>query len=262
MHPELFTLAGVTITSFQLFLFLAIVSAHFAVYWAAERLGVEERTIRLTAVAALVGGVVGSQAMTGLVYWLSLDQSYAALQSGLGAMSDTGLFVFAEILIAATAWFLGKSPLRTLDTWAFAAAIGSPVGRIGCLLAGCCFGQPTTMPWGFYYPHNHKGMVAAAGLAIHPTPLYMSLGVFSVWLLLRSMIRRKTPPGSILITAWLGYATVRFSVEFFRADPTRGLWVGETLTTYQLIVATAALLHLLLVPMVLRSGRDEGQART
>ncbi|MFT4572446.1 MAG: phosphatidylglycerol:prolipoprotein diacylglycerol transferase [Hyphomicrobiaceae bacterium] len=246
MHPHLFTLGSVSVSSYEFFLFLALVAVHFAVYWAADRLGIEDRTVKLTALGALVGGVVGAKAMTGLVYWVSLDQSAEALQRGLGAMSDTGLFVFAEILIGLAAWMLSKDPLRVLDVWAFAAVIGSPIGRLGCLMAGCCYGQATTMPWGLTYPHTHHGAIAARGLPLHPTPLYMAAGVFCVWLLLRAMIQRRTPPGSILITAWLGYATVRFSVEFFRADLSRGAWFGDTLTTYQLIVATAAVLHLLL----------------
>lgn len=246
MHPELFNIGGVLVSSYQFFLLLALVAAHFAVYWAAGRLGIDDRTIKLTAVAALLGGVIGSQAMTGIVYWLSLDQSADALRKGLGAMSDTGLFVFGEILIGVAAWLLSKDPLRTLDAWAFAAAIGSPVGRIGCLMAGCCYGQATTMPWGLTYPHTHHGAIAAGGLPLHPTPLYMALGVFLVWLGLRWMIQQRTRPGSILIAAWVGYATVRFSVEFFRADLSRGAWFGGTLTTYQLIVGIAVAAHLAL----------------
>jgi prolipoprotein diacylglyceryltransferase len=83
-------------------------------------------------------------------------------------------------------------------------------------------------------------------MALHPTPVYMSLGVGAVWLGLLWLIRRQAKPGRVLLAAWAGYACVRFTVEFFRADIARGAWFGGTLTTYQLIVASALLLHVLL----------------
>jgi phosphatidylglycerol:prolipoprotein diacylglycerol transferase len=246
LQPILFSIAGFPILSFQFFIVLGVAAAYVAVNWAAGRRGVSEKTILLTALAAVLAGGIGTHLMTAFVYWVSLDHSAAALKRGFDAMSDTGVFVFAEIAIAGVAWRLKQNAWVVLDVWAVAAAIGSPIGRIGCLLAGCCYGQPTTMPWGLQYPSDHAGTIAAHGLALHPTPLYMSLGVFALWLGLVWLIRRQAKPGRVLLAAWGGYAAVRFTVEFFRADTARGAWFGGTLTTYQLIVASAFILHALL----------------
>ncbi|MBC7545401.1 MAG: prolipoprotein diacylglyceryl transferase [Candidatus Sericytochromatia bacterium] len=243
MHPILFTLGNHPVTGFLFFLLLGVLGAYGAVNWAASRRGLDPKLIPWMVGATLVGGGAGTHLMSGLVYWSSLDQSSAAFRDGLSGMTDTGVFVFAEIALVLLAWRLKARPLAMLDAAAFAAATGSPIGRIGCLLAGCCYGQPTTMPWGFQYPPDHAGTLAAHGLALHPTPLYMSLGVGALWLVLLYLIRKKAPEGRILLTAWIGYAAVRVTVEFFRADVARGSWFWGTLTSYQIICLAAVALH-------------------
>ncbi len=243
MHPILFTLGSYSLTGFQFFLFAGAVAAYAAFNWAVVRRGVDARLVPWVTVAAILGGGAGTHLLSGFVYWVSLDRSSIAFRSGLEGMTDTGVFIFAELAIVLVAWWFKARPLAVLDAAAFAAAIGSPIGRFGCLLAGCCYGQPTMMPWGFHYPADHPGTIAAHGLALHPTPLYMSLGVGCIWLVLLQRIRRNAPEGQILLLAWIGYALVRCTVEFFRADVARGSWFGGWLTTYQLICLSAAALH-------------------
>jgi phosphatidylglycerol:prolipoprotein diacylglycerol transferase len=243
VHPILFMLGSHPVTGFLFFILLGALAAYGALNWAARRRGLDPGVIPWMVMAVLAGGGAGTHLMAGLVYWCSLDRSAAAFQSGLAGMTDTGLFVFAELALVFLAWRLKVRPLAMLDAAAFAAATGSPIGRIGCLLAGCCYGQPTTMPWGFFYPPDHPGAIAAHGLALHPTPLYMSLGVGTLWVILYWQIRKNVPEGRILLTAWIGYAIVRVTVEFFRADLARGSWFWGTLTSYQIICLAAAALH-------------------
>ena len=44
--------------------------------------------------------------------------------------------------------------LAIADAAAPGLALGYAIGRVGCLLNGCCYGGPTTLPWGLHFPHT------------------------------------------------------------------------------------------------------------
>lgn len=92
-----------------------------------------------------------------------------------------------------------------------ALTLGHATGRVGCFLAGCCFGKPTDHFWGVFM-HGHYR---------HPTQLIEAFGLFVLGLyLLRS---KKARP--ILLTVYLlGYGVLRFVVELLRDDAIRGSW--------------------------------------
>lgn len=91
------------------------------------------------------------------------------------------------------------------DELAPIVSFGAMLGRIGCLLAGCCYGRTCDLPW------------AIAGR--HPTALYSifwELGVFLI--LLGSEKKLLTRPGK-LFWLWLALHSIgRFFIEFFRDD--------------------------------------------
>ncbi len=92
-----------------------------------------------------------------------------------------------------------------------ALAIGHAIGRIGCFLAGCCFGEPTNSFWGIYL-HDHYR---------HPTQLIESCGLFLIGIyLLKSKASRVHLIGHYL----LFYGALRLVVESLRGDIIRGSW--------------------------------------
>ncbi len=87
------------------------------------------------------------------------------------------------------------------------------VGRLGCFLAGCCFGTISSQPWSV---HLH-------GSPRHPVQLYEALGLA---LLAWWLQWRETRQSSVLPFYLLGYGILRWSVEWFRGDDIRGVWLG------------------------------------
>src|SRR5580693_2363108 len=68
-----------------------------------------------------------------------------------------------------------KMPLLpTLDTCAAALPVGHAIGRMGCFFAGCCYGKPTTEPWGVIFTNPTAAQLAGTplGVHLHPTQLY------------------------------------------------------------------------------------------
>jgi phosphatidylglycerol:prolipoprotein diacylglycerol transferase len=173
-----------------------------------------------------------------------------------GGLTYYGGFVFSA---ATGIWLLkrDKFPVwKACDLSAVGIAIGLGFGRIGCLLAGCCFGQPSDTPLSLVFPSRSPASDAQFKLELLTSPRFeslpvlptqameslMSFGVAAFCMLY--LQSRKKYDGQVFV-AFLGlYAFGRFALEFFRADD-RGGAVG--LSTSQLIglaiVATAIAIH-------------------
>lgn len=104
-----------------------------------------------------------------------------------------------------------KTSLRPFVSCLPLLAFCHGLGRIGCFLAGCCYGRETDLPWGIYLHEAHR----------HPTQLYESLGLFLIYFLLRKISYQK-----LLITYLISYCCLRFVIEFYRGDLIRGAWYG------------------------------------
>jgi phosphatidylglycerol:prolipoprotein diacylglycerol transferase len=150
----------------------------------------------------------------------------------------------------------------------FAVPLGLAFGRMGCLMAGCCFGSPSDLPWAMSFPWRSAASEAQFkahllpsarmwSLPVHPTQAYesaASLGVAAFCLLW--VHPRKRYDGQVFATFLVLYAVARFAIEFLRRDDRGGL-LG--LSTSQLLgiamVAVAAIIHLRLGPRAKQNGR-------
>lgn len=92
-----------------------------------------------------------------------------------------------------------------------ALSLGHGIGRIGCLLAGCCFGEVTDAWWGVYLHGAHR----------HPTQLLEAMGLLALGIY---SLKRKKAASSLASDYLLGYGFLRFGVELLRGDEIRGEW--------------------------------------
>ena len=148
---------------------------------------------------------------------------------------------------------------KVADAFAPGLALGQSFGRQGCFSAGCCWGKPTTLPWGVHFTeagHEYTGVpiygLDGNDIHLHPTQLYESFIMLAVFALLFYLHRHKKFDGQILIAYGIIYSIVRFSIEFIRDDP-RGDLFGFTsltgLSTSQgisLIVAAASIVFMIM----------------
>ncbi len=146
-------------------------------------------------------------------------------------------------------WFLhrrGLSVWKVADLAAFGISLGLVFGRVGCLLAGCCFGAPTSSPVGLPFPRHSPAWdqhladhriseLAGASLPVHATQLYEAIACAGICLWTWRRYRRGVAfDGQNFFVFMLLYAAFRFLVEYLRADD-RGLWLGGLFSTSQLI---------------------------
>ena len=221
MYNDLFQIGKITIHGYGLmigigFALAVIFGARFA-----KRRGLSEDAVYSFGLIAIITGFLGGKLLYIPTEW---KQFIASPRSVLGS---SGFVVYGGIVIAVAATFLYAklkklSYLAYLDTLIPFVALAQGFGRIGCFLAGCCYGSETDSFLGVIFPY---GSIAPSGIKLLPTQLFSSAGDFLLFLgllLLAWRVRQRGVVGSAYLIA---YGIGRFAMEFLRGDD-RGVTVG------------------------------------
>jgi len=227
MHPILFHVGPVTFYTYGVLVALAFVVGTLWTLKRAQAAGEDPDTYLEGVFWILVAGFVGARLLY-VVYFpdlylhhplrIVLDRGGLVWYGGLvGAMLATLVFV---------KWRRVSLP-RLGDIVLPPAALGLAVGRIGCLMSGCCYGRPTHLPWGIQFPPGHE----TYPMWVHPTQLYESFSLVALTLILAWLYRRVKTPGVVMSLFFIGYGLIRFVIEFYRGDVV--YWVGHSLTASQ-----------------------------
>jgi phosphatidylglycerol---prolipoprotein diacylglyceryl transferase len=206
--------------------YLAFMLLAVAAFFLARRLFPPPRPARLPgpdrlalALAAFVGGTLAAKLP--FVWDAGADWWDLATWAADGKTITTGL-VGAYLSVELVKLVLGVRA-KTGDGLAVPVAVALAVGRLGCFVNPCCFGEPTGLPWGVDF---------GDGLRRHPTQLYESL-FHAIWaVILVRLNQRDVLRYQRLKLYLLAYCGFRFAVEFIRVEPK---WLGP-LTYYQVVV--------------------------
>ncbi|NLG84486.1 MAG: prolipoprotein diacylglyceryl transferase [Firmicutes bacterium] len=210
MRPVLFSLFGLPVYSYGLFLALAVGLVVYLAQRKAPRAGFSSETIIDLALVVAVGALLGAPLAFVLVEWdYYRTRPWEIVDFRAGGLSFFGAFgggFLAARLYAARK----KLPFWSLVDFSVPyVALAYAIGRLGCLLNGCCYGVPSRVPW---------ALACRAGdpTLRHPTQIYASLGGFFIFLLLYRLRNHRRFPG-FLFFLYLGlYALMRGVVETFR----------------------------------------------
>lgn len=227
MYPILFQIGPITIYSFGVFMALAALSAAWVVHSELKRLRYNPELASTMVFAAAVGGLVGARLLFIVEEWDNfLAAPLSFIFTGAG-FTWYGGFIGGAIAVS---WVVRKNNIPWLigaDIGAPALAIAYGVGRIGCHVAGDGdWGTVTDMPWGVAYTNAivgwanpYTGVPYPPGVRVHPTPIYEFLQGLIVFGILWSLRKKGYAPGTV---AWLYLILAglsRFSVEFWRINP-------------------------------------------
>jgi phosphatidylglycerol:prolipoprotein diacylglycerol transferase len=142
-----------------------------------------------------------------------------------------GSFLFA---VPTMLWFFKRNKIPTyamLDIMAVTTCLVHMFGRLGCFMAGCCYGRPTTSVWGVIFtdPVCHAEPL---GVPLHPTQLYESIYILCVMVVILLLRKKRKFYGQLFLTYLLLYAVGRYVIEYFRGDGERGYiiegWVSHS----------------------------------
>lgn len=108
--------------------------------------------------------------------------------------------------------------------------LGHGIGRIGCLLAGCCHGMRYSGPLAVYYPNSVLGLPENQGFfPVQGLEALLNIGICALLLFLEKRVKRR----ALLLSAYLGiYAVTRFCLEFLRGDEARGVYLGLSVSQW------------------------------
>ena len=183
------------------------------------------------AMLSIFSGIIGARVFFVIQFW---DKEFAGRPFSAVFRVDKGGIVFYGGFIAAFAvlciYALRKklSIRLILDLAAPAIALGHAFGRLGCFMQGCCFGRcaPDNFPGAVRFPagsmpfHRYPGPDGLHSLPLYPVQLYECVLNLLLSALLVFLLRRNRKPGRIAAIYLIGYAAIRFTIEFFRGDHT------------------------------------------
>jgi len=254
MHPILFDVGGFTVYTYGVLLAAAyLLGLQFALIRARAR-GLDRQRVMDLGIWIIISALAGAKLLLLVVDF----REYASNPGGLADLVRSG-GVFYGGLIAAVAVALlylrrHNLPLwTTTDVFAPSIALGHVVGRLGCLLAGCCFGKPTSVPWGitFHSPAAFQNAGTPLDVSLHPTQLYEAGAEALILFLLLAFERKGRPfPGRTFWSYMLLYGISRFVIEFYRGDP-RGT-VFDALSTSQFVSVILVPLSILMLVFLSR----------
>jgi phosphatidylglycerol:prolipoprotein diacylglycerol transferase len=222
MHPVLFEIGGWPIYSYGVLLAAAYLAGLQMAVVRSRHAGLDAARVMDFGIYLIIAALVGAKLMLVVVdfdYYrtnpreiLSLARAGGVFYGGLVAALAVGLLLVRRY----------KLPMwRTGDMIAPGIALGHVIGRLGCFLAGCCFGRPTTVPWAvtFHDPQAAVNVGTPLDVPLHPTQLYDAGAELLILVLLLTTERKgKTFPGRTFWLYMLLYAISRFIIEIFRGD--------------------------------------------
>ena len=247
MHPILFQIGNFTIYAYGFFI---VVGFALAVFLAALKIRKLNIRISLEEVVDLLfytvlSGFLGSRMLFVLINF----EAYRRNPLLMFKIWEGGLVFYGGLIPAAMValWYMKR---RRLPIWKLAdlisslIALGLSFGRIGCFLAGCCYGRETSLPWAVVF--KNPDSLARLNVPLHPTQLYDAVNGLAIFFFLNWMEKRKTFDGQIFWLFLFLYSVTRFFIEIFRDDP-RGFLFGDFLSTSQAIGILLATLSLFML---------------
>jgi phosphatidylglycerol:prolipoprotein diacylglycerol transferase len=233
MFPDLFSIGPLVIHSYGVLVAAGLCAALLTAVKTGKAAGISSQRIMDMAFIMVLAGLTGSRAtyvLMNLDFYMRNPLDVVKIWEGGLVFSGAILTVVPTIF-----WFAKKHKLSLWevgDVWAPAAAIGQGIGRIGCLMAGCCYGRPTDAWWSIVFTHPNS--LAPKNVPLHPTQIYSSLSGFGIFAVLWVLHSRKQFRGQVFLWFLILHSTARLAIERFRGDD-RGLLLTTDMTLTQLI---------------------------
>ncbi len=225
MQPVLFKLGNVPIHAYGVGLLLAFVASTWLTLELGQRRGYSTSWILDLCVWSILGGIVACRLGYVLMHPLHyLQQPWLILWPREG-----GLTILGALIAGPLGWTIyfrrhGVGVLNLLDFGSAPFLLGMAVGRLGCLLQGCCYGAVCDLPWAIAM-HDQPGLR-------HPSQLY-EIG-FDLVLLAVLLLAPVRYAGQTCFRFLAGYGAIRFLLEYTR-EQEAGMAVLAPFNNYQWI---------------------------
>lgn len=251
MRYILFEIGPLTVYSYGFMIALGIIAAVFTADFRAKKYGLDGDHVYGIAILGVLLGIVGAK----LLFFLTEIQDILEDPSILLSISE-GFVVYGGIIGGIFGAFLyckwKKLPvLKYFDLAIPSLALAQGFGRIGCFLAGCCYGRETEAWYGITFQNSP---FAPNNVALIPTQLISSAADFLHFFLLLSITKKKKTDGIVVSCYLILYSIGRFLIEILRNDPRGNVSV---LSTSQFISIFTLLTGIVSVIWLRKKGEKE-----
>ena len=235
MKNELLSIGPFTIHGYGLMIGIGVIAAYLTAEYRARNLRLDADQVFSLLIWCLVFGGLGSK----LLFCLTMLDVIIADPSYLLHSLANGWVVYGGLIGGVLGGFLfcrykKINFLSYFDLALPSVALAQGFGRIGCFLAGCCYGRPTDSPIGITFTNS---AYAPNGISLIPTQLISSGLDFLHFFVLLYIARHKKAEGQVGGFYLIFYSIGRFILEYFRGDMERGS-VGELSTSQFIAIFT------------------------
>jgi len=238
MHPTALDLGFFQLPSYGLLLALGVVAGLLTLKRRADGAGFDGSRLVDIALWLVIWALVGAK---GLLVVVELPRYLHQPGELFGLLRAGGVFLggFLAAVVAGVVLIrrYRLPPLKTLDVIVPSVSLGQSIGRIGCLMAGCCWGGHCELPWAITYadPAAAHNVGTPLGVPLHPFPAYAALFNLGLYFVLERLYKHRPPAGMVFAAYLALYGCGRFALEFARGDEGRGFVLDGVLSTSQAI---------------------------
>jgi len=238
LYPILFHVGSFAVRSYDAVVALGMIAGLSLVCWRARRAGLGGARVLVGGIGVILVSLVGSR--LGIVIldlrhyipnWREIPSLYGTGFQGalVGGMLAT--LVFARYL-RVSFWWLA-------DLFAPGLVLGQAIGRVGCLLNGCCYGRPTDSFLALYLP-NLGGEWAYR----YPTQIMHVAANLVILVVLLNVSRRKSFDGFVFLLYVVLYSTHRLLFDFLRetGPVVSGVRATQVASAVTILVASVVLM--------------------
>lgn len=242
MKNELITIGPFTLYGYGLMIAIGAISAYLVTEYRAKKKGMQYELIFSLFWWCLIGGIIGAK----VLYIITQLKDIIADPAILLKVSE-GFVVYGGIIGGIFSGFLfcklkKLNFLQYFDLVMPSIALAQGFGRMGCILAGCCYGHETESPFSLTF---HDSSYAPNDVSLIPTQPISSALNFLNFLVLVLISRKVKADGQVAGFYLIFYSAGRFIIEFFRGDLERGT-IGA-LSTSQFIAIFLFIIGLAIV---------------
>ena len=217
MHPILFKIGPITIYTYGVMVALGIFFGSLILVKLSEREGIKREDVVDTAFWSIVAGFVGAR-----LFFFLYNPEYLKPWYRIFYIWEGGLVWYGGVVFGALTaiYFIKKRRIpvwKFADVIAIALSVGLGFGRIGCTMAGCCYGKVCHAPFAIVFTNPHSA--APLNVPLWPTEPVSSAANFLIALILYILYRRGKVPGEVFGFYLIFYGIFRFLIEFVRATP-------------------------------------------
>lgn len=214
MYNNLFTIGPLTVHGYGLMIAIGIICALLCGLKLAKKKGLNTDEVYNITFVCVIFGFLCAKLLYCIVEWKSF------INNPLSTLGSGGFVVYGGIIggtLAAGIYCRIKhlSFIRYFDIVLPSVAIAQAFGRIGCFLAGCCYGRETDSFIGITF---HNSDFAPNGVPLYPTQLFSSAGCFIIAFVLFAYLKKDRKPGSTGALYLIMYSIGRSVIEIFRND--------------------------------------------